>query len=301
MMDIESLRIFVEVARLHSFSAAARSLQLPSSNVSARVQKLESQLQVRLFHRSTRHIRLTEVGQGMYEKSLEILALRQNMQALAEGQEGEAKGVLKITAPSSLSRQYLGDWLIEFKQLYPAVQLELLSSNQSLDFYEYRLDFAFRQGPLPDSNQHAQKLVDIYFGLYVSPDLVASHSCDSLEQLEGMPCIFGGALGRLRPWSLFDYNHNKAVRFQTQANMLLDDAELIYRAALAGHGVAYLARTMVADDVKAGRLQPLLEKYWPGPSTMYLVYQEKKSLSVKHQCFIDFIQSKCQQMLSRRG
>lgn len=297
MMDIENLRIFTEVARQQSFSKAARVLQLPSSNVSARVQKLELQLGVQLLHRSTRQIRLTEIGKSVFKSSVDILSIEASMYDLAAGEAIKAQGKLRIAAPSSLSRQYLGDWLIEFKRQYPDVQPELLSSNQRLDFYEYDLDFAFRQGPLPDSNQYAKKLVDIKFGLYASPQLMAQQACTSLGQLKTMPCVFGGAVGKIRPWRLFDPDLNEYVSFKGPVSMLLDDAELIYKAAKAGHGVAYLAQSSVESATKDGCLLPLLPECWPEPSPMYLVYQEKKSISIKHQYFIDFIQSKCQTVL----
>ncbi|NRB37070.1 MAG: LysR family transcriptional regulator [Pseudomonadales bacterium] len=292
-MDNTALTVFVTVAEHQSFAEAARHLRLSTSKVSHQIQKLEQELDVRLFYRTTRQVRLTEIGETLHDKARQMLVIGDEMQALANMSNGQASGRLRISAPLALSREYLGGWLIEFKQRYPDVTVELVSSNHNLDFHQYELDFAIRQGPLPDSNFYARKLADIYFGLFASADFVQQYGLpESLEKLGDYPCICNGSDGRMRGFFLNEAE--KSIIFRPKQYTLLDDAGLIYQAVESGLGIGFLAQSMTKDAVASGQLVPILENHWPKASEMFLVYLDNQRLTARHQRFIEF-------MLEKRG
>jgi LysR family transcriptional regulator for bpeEF and oprC len=298
-MDTTTLRIFVEIAAQGSFAEAARKRQMSTSKVSNLILKLEQELDVRLFYRTTRTVRLTETGEALRLKAEHILALERDMQSIAEQSKQQASGRLRISAPLALSRQYLGRWLIEFKQRYPEVTIELVSSNHNLDFHQHELDFAIRQGPQADSSQYARKLADIDFGLFASADFLRRYGRPkTLNELNERPCICNGSEGKVRGYFL--QHKSQEIRFRPRQHTLLDDAELILEAVEAGLGIGFLPLNMVntarlvenTTRQEKKSLMPVLEAYWPNASEMFLVYPDKQRLSARHQLFIDFMLEK---------
>ncbi len=294
-MDLNALRIFAEVARLKSFTGAAQSLQLASTSVSNKVQKLERELRTRLLNRTTRSVTLTEAGHQVYAKAQQLLQNADEIEHLAASQAQEPQGLLRVTAPASLVQRPLGDWLIEFRLAHPKVEIELISSNRPLDFQEYQLDFAFRQGRLPDSNLIAKKLMDVHFGLFASPDLVERHRpLEDPKDIEAWPCVNLNIEGVTLPWQF--QKADQLIQLEPKGVVRFDALELVQRAAVAGIGIAQLPVLQIEEDLKAGRLLPLLREWWPPPIGSHLVYSEREHMTAKNRCFLEFILRKCKEL-----
>lgn len=282
-MHTSALQAFIQVARLQSFAAAAQYLQLPSSNVSQKIQKLEQQLDTVLFQRTTRSVQLTSAGQQLLPKAQQILFLEAEMIDLVQTQQTKMQGKLRITAPAAFNRQYLGQWLIEIKQEHPSLDIELVSHNRVLDFYQQRLDFAFRVGPMPDSDLIAQPFMDIFYGIYASPELMASIDLSTITRptdLTEYPMIANSADEKVLPWR-FQVDNN-SLTLKPVGGFRVDDIDSVLHAALSGLGLAYLPITMAQSAIEKGDLVPVCEPWWPKSICLYLVCIDKNQQTEKH-------------------
>ena len=184
------------------------------------------------------------------------------LQSWRESQSGVC-GTLKVTAPIQFIEWPLTDWLIEFKLLHPKVKIEVVGSNEYLDFYEHHIDIGFRQGPLPDSNMRQRRLFSLQYGLFSAThsdiDDVAS---DNLEWLEQQQTINIGAKGRAFPWLLNQQGQLK--RFYPNAELLLESPKQAIKAATAGVGVAFTSCYDAELALQAGQIKPVCKSLWPG-------------------------------------
>ncbi len=292
-MDIESLRVFTEVARRGSFSGAARSLKIPTTSVSYKISKLEQSLKIQLFNRTTRSVKLTEIGHEVLSKTTELLDAASDISNLADSKVEEAQGLLRVSAPQAFGSQLLGDWLIDFHAIYPQVRIDMVSSNRFLDMQKHQLDFAFRLGPLPDSSLVARKLFDTQFCTFASPQFLEKHpTIVHPNDLQQLPCIASALEGRAINWCF--QNEGKTIQWQPDGIITFEDIELMRKAALKGLGVAYLPFAMLDNELKTGSLVPVLQEWWAGPLTMYLVYIKEKHVAAKTRYFIEYITKRCE-------
>jgi len=288
-MDISTLIIFYHVARLGSFAEAARQLNMPVSTVSRKIQVLEKSLNVRLLHRTTRAIQLTEQGKAIWLEAEQLQDTSDRITAIASSNNNLAKGKIKITAPQGFVNWPLADWLIEFKQAQPDIDIQLVIGNRYLDLQQERIDFAFRQGPLNDSSLIAQKVIDIDYGLFAHSSLFsAKDKPNCLDGLSSFPLIGVNAGGHNIPWLL--HHQGQDLKYTAQASFCVEDNDLVIKATFAGLGIGYLPiiKTLTADET----LTPVLKAYWPTTTQLYMVYQSREYLAKKDQLFIAFMQQK---------
>ncbi len=294
-MDMNALLVFVEVARLGSFKAAAEHLELSTTNVSNKVKQLEEQLNTSLIHRSTRAVSLTETGQQVFDRAQQITADAKDILEFVTSQSSEPQGRLRIAAPSSVTKMVLAQWLIEFRMLYPKVYIDVISTNRYLDFLEDRLDFAFRLGTMPDSSLIGQKLFDVQCGPFASPDLIAQFPpLTHPRDLADWPCIALSVEGQPFPWEFQE--NGEPFTFTPESVLCFEELELAQLAATAGAGVAHISFVQADEEVRSGRLLPLLVNYWPRPLRTHLVYARRDFMAAKNQSFLDFILHKCEEL-----
>ncbi len=289
MMDITTLIIFYHVARLGSFAEASRQLNMPVSTVSRKIQLLEQNLNVRLLHRTTRAIQLTEQGKAIWLEAEQLQETSDRITAIALSNNSTAKGKIKVTAPQGFVNWPLADWLIEFKQAQPDIDIQLVIGNRYLDLQQERIDFAFRQGPLNDSSLIAQKVVDIDYGLFANKALFDNlDKPSSLDDLENFPLIGVNAEGYKIPWLL--HHQGEDLKYTPQSNFCVEDNDLVIKATFAGIGIGYLPiiKTLTVDDT----VTAVLQDYWPKTTQLYMVYQSRDYLTKKDQLFIAFMNSK---------
>ena len=152
MLDLNALRVFEKVASLKSFTAAARALGLPKSNVSRAIARLEAELGSRLFQRTTRDVALTLTGEALLERSTEIIASLGEALAYVGGLAGQPRGVLKVSAGMGFAVNVLAEQLPEFMRRYPEIVIALDLETRTADLVADAVDVAVRLGPLPDSD-----------------------------------------------------------------------------------------------------------------------------------------------------
>lgn len=288
-MDLNTLLILYEVVKHNSFSVAAKKLNMPSSNVSRKLQALESQLGVKLLNRTTRSVSATAEGKKVLLLAQGLLESNRQIKEWTLGQTAEARGVLKITAPESFTQWPLGDWLIEFQKRYPSVEIELVSDNSQLHFDDHDLDFAFRLGPLPNSNLIAKELFKVSFGFFASSDFLAQHGMPrKMEALMDLPSIGCTVENQLLPWMIEKAGQQQVILPNTCFRV--KDQNIALKAAIQGLGVVFLPISLVERHSGQEQLMPVLKSYWPKPEIFYLVYRDKESVhSARHRAFVQFI------------
>ncbi len=266
------LQLFVAAAEAGSFSAAARRLDLGAVQASATIARLERELGVRLFERSTRRLRLTEAGEHWLPHARQLLAAWEDGQAALRdlaGDEQPLAGRLRISLPSDLGRQHLWRWIEDFTTAEPGrgLQLELRISDRLADLVQEPVDFAVRYGEPPDSSLVALPLApDNRRVLCASPAYIARHGQPAtpaaLREHDCLRFVLGDSLhGRWR----FTSPDGDSTGVEVSGSRIADDGGLVREWALAGLGIAYKSRLDVAADLAAGRLVDLLPA-WRGES-----------------------------------
>jgi len=280
MIRLEDLQLFLRSAALGSFSQAAREADLLPGQVSAAIGRLERDLDIRLFARSTRSLRLTEEGERYLPYATEAL------QALRDGQDGlrgdatELSGTLQVAAPSDLGRNVLLPWLSEFRRANPGLDLRLLVSDQVTDVFRDPVDIAIRYGRMEDASFIALPLApDNRRVLVASPDYVRRHGApQSLAQLTDHACLLYQLHDRVYDkWSFPDHEGQRTVA--VKGPLVTDDGDVVRRWAIAGEGIAYKSWLDVGADVRARRLQIVLPQQRGQAAPLHLVCPHRRQFS----------------------
>jgi len=260
MVRFDDLALFVRTAALGSFSNAAREADLLPGQVAAAVARLERELDLRLFVRSTRSLRLTAEGVLYLPYAQEVLAALREGEARVRGEDAELRGTLQVAAPSDLGRNLLLPWLTEFRAAHPRLQLRLQLSDQVADVFRDPVDIAFRLGRFDNASYVALPLLPGNRRvLAASPAYLARHGAPaSLEALKEHHCLLYQLAGRAYDRWSFEVDGRRTV-VPVRGNMVCDDADVVRRWAVAGEGIVFKSWLDICADVAAGRLQVLLD------------------------------------------
>lgn len=298
-MDLEASLWLLSVIRNGSFSKAAQDLKVPVSTLSRRIAQLEKQCHAQLIVRNTRSLKLTTTGLEFVSIAKELEEKVNKLKSWRDSQAGVC-GVLRITAPIQFIEWPLSDWVVEFKLLYPALQIEMIGSNEYLDFYEHHIDIGFRQGPLPDSLMKQRRLFSLQYGIFAPVSWpIRDKTEQSLTWLEQQRAINIGAKGRAFPWLIKD--QKGLVRFYPNAELLLESPQQVIKAAKAGAGIAYASYFDAHRAVIDKKIKPICLDLWPGWIDFFVVYQQTSLKSQKLATFIDFIFSKQEELKLLEG
>jgi LysR family transcriptional regulator for bpeEF and oprC len=281
---------FLMVATEGSFAKAADRLEINRSAVSRNVQKLEAQLQVRLFRRTTRSVSLTREGELFYASchpGMENLV--QALEGMRELREGPPSGHLRIRSSIGFGRKVVGPLLRCFHEEYPGISLELLLDDSPADFASDRVDVAFRDGRMEDSQIVAKQLIPMQTVVCASPEYAHDHGLPrTVEELANHPCInLRSASGRVCEW---EFKVNGQLQKLLPPSMLtFNDPELVMQAVLNGDGIAQLAAYQVCDMLRAGRLVTCLRQYVPDDRGHYVCYLCREHLPSRIRVFVDYM------------
>ncbi|MCC7633638.1 LysR family transcriptional regulator [Stenotrophomonas rhizophila] len=280
---------FIAVAAEGSFARAGDRLGIGRSAVSRSVQKLENQLGVRLFLRTTRSTSLTGEGRMFLEGcSPGVDRILQALEQMRELRDGPPRGHLRIGASYGFGRRVIAPLLAAFRSEYPEVSVELLLDEQAPDLSAGRIDVAFRDGVLDDSQVIAKQLVPMQVLVCASPGYAQRHGLPAtVEELSGHACI-GHRLagGRLQRWE-FRVDGSE-VHPQPDTALVFNDAELALQAVIDGLGIAQLPSYQVREALRAGTVLTCLDSYSPQDRGHYLCYLSRRQLPKRIRAFIDF-------------
>ncbi|ALN60263.1 transcriptional regulator, LysR family [Lysobacter enzymogenes] len=280
---------FIAVATEGSFARAADRLGIGRSAVSRSVQKLEGQVGARLFSRTTRSTSLTPEGELFFDQCRPGMErIVQALEDLRELRDGPPRGQLRIGAAPGFGRKVLAPLLGEFRRRHPGVAIELVLDERTPELAVDRLDLAFRDGRLDDSQVIAKRLIPMQWLVCAAPDYARRHGLPaSPAELARHACLnrrLGG--GRLRAWE-FKVD-GRAQAFAPAAELAFNDDELLLHAAVDGQGLAQLPAYLACDALRSGALVHCLGGYAPDDGGHYLCYLSREQLPKRVRAFIDF-------------
>ncbi len=284
MVRFDDLMAFARSAHLGSFSRAAREFGQPAGQVSAAIKRLERELGVRLFARSTRSLRLTEDGERYLPYAAKTLeSLREGREALHADEE-RLSGVLRLSMPSDIGRNLLSACLSAFRRNHPDVALRVVLSDELSDVFRDPVDVAIRYGRLSDGSFLALPLARHNRRVLVaSPDYLDRRGRpESLEALDRHDCLVFMAGGSLHDSWIFEAEGVRKT-FSVQGAMIANDSDLVRRWTIDGLGISYKCWLDVYDDVTSGRLERVL----PGltgelyPLSMICPHREQLSPAIR--------------------
>lgn len=281
---------FLAVADEGSFSKASDRLGIGRSAVSRSVQKLEAQLDVRLFHRTTRSTSLTREGELFYENCQPGVArIVQALEDMRELRNGPPRGHLRIQSTPGFGRKVVAPLLQGFQAKYPDITLELLLDGRPADFTADRIDVSFRDGRMEDSDIVARQLIPMQMVVCASPGYAKAYGLPRhVDDLAEHRCInFRTASGRVREWE-FKID-GFARKHQPPAWHTFNDLDLILQAVLGGQGIAQLPAYLVCDLLRDKKLVACLAQHAPDDGGHYLCYLSRKQLPARIRVFVEHI------------
>ncbi|QDG94267.1 LysR family transcriptional regulator (plasmid) [Rhizobium sp. NIBRBAC000502774] len=256
------MEVFVQVVERGGFSSAARSVGMTPSAVSKLVARLEARLGTRLINRSTRVFKLTSEGCVFFERATRILADIEDAERIASAGEVPS-GRLRLSTSASYATHVLAGILPEFLERYPEITVDIVQSDLVVDLLEERMDVAVRAGPLKSSSLVARRLGDTAMTIVAAPSYVDQRGLPrTIEELERHDRMGLGYTRSMDGWPLI--SAGATIFAPVAARVQANDGEALRQLVLAGNGIARLANFTIRDDLKAGRLVPLLDEYNPG-------------------------------------
>lgn len=287
----EQLDTFVTVVKTGSFTAAADQLGQATSVISRRVKQLEQRLGVALLVRTTRSLRLTSEGEWYYQQASSILRQLALADHFLMDRSHKPAGKLRIDSATPFILHQLVPLVSEFLALYPEIELTLDSSESFINLIEKRVDVAIRFGELTDSSLKARKLGAGFRRLLASPDYLASFGIpETLADLAKHRCIAFSSADALNRWPVRDH---EGEFYKITPYLSADSGETVRQLALHGNGIACLSGFMTQDDIRAGRLVPVLEHVREQVlMPVYAVYYSEGEANPRVRCFIDFLTQK---------
>jgi len=293
-MEINTLKLFADIASSGSIAGAARLQNSDPSSVSRQLAGLEKQLGFRLFERTTRRLELTEAGElfldgmagpldeleGLAERAREALAL--------------PSGRLRITASTTMGERWLLPALKPFQEQYPNIVLDLLLSDETLDLSRNRIDLAIRLGPAVEGDYIASRLMDTAYHVVASADWLAGNDCPAKpEQIPDHQIIAMNIGDYASQWHFRRADGEGSL--SVEPTLTCTSALGVRRAALEGWGLALMANWAIAEDLESGRLVDLFPETQFSAADFntgaWILYLSKRNMPVKTRLLIDHLKA----------
>jgi DNA-binding transcriptional LysR family regulator len=287
MDRLDEIRAFVAVAEARSFTQGARKLDVSGAQVSKLVARLENRLGARLLNRTTRDVSLTDTGQAYLERARELLEGFEALESSVRDQSGPS-GTLKVSAPVSFGHNQLTPALLDFAAGCSAVSLDVSFTDRMVNLVEEGFDVAVRIGQLMDSSLVARRLAAVRLVTCASPEYLARAGVPTaLADLARHEVVLDTNARDPTVWRFGRATDPQEVR--VHGRLRFNGAEACAEAALAGFGLVRSPAFAVADDLRAGRLVPLLCTLEPELIHVYAVYPHARHLAAKVRAFVDFL------------
>lgn len=288
-MDLDDLRSFAMVVRHGGFSAAERATGEARGKLSKRVAKLERELGARLLERSTRNVRITEVGRQVYRQCEIISEGISATRAIAERAREDVSGVLRVTCPPGLARFLGAERLASFLARYPLVRVDMHLTSRRVDIIREGYDIALRVDveKETDLSLTMRQLGRGQRILVASPDFLAEQTEPvTIETLQWFPTLSVGEHAEHHRWDLVsdDGEHHRLFH---QPRLCSNDSSILRDAALDGLGIALLHERACREDLARHRLQRLLPRWHTAEGIIHMVFATRLGMSAAQRAFID--------------
>ena len=288
MTRFSNIEAFVEAAELGSFTLAARRLRLSPSALSRRVAQLEAELGLRLLHRTTRTVRLSEDGRALFERARAALRELKDAQDATVQLRGRPLGVLRIEAPTILGRHVLAPALSRFIARFPELQLELTLRDQAGDLVSDGIDVALRLGPLEDSALIARRVGRTRMCLCGAPSYLRRKGKPrSVAALAAHDRLGYAVHGRLVPWRLRDGAEVREIAPSRQ--IAVNSGDALIELAIGGAGLAWMCDIMMIGPGRSGQLVEVLAGSACEEIPIHLVTLPARQALPKVRVFAEFV------------
>jgi len=281
---------FIAVVAEGSFARAADRLGIGRSAVSRSVQRLEDQLNVRLFLRTTRSTTLTREGDMFYASChTGVDRIVQAVEEMRDLREGPPRGHLRISSAVGFGRKVVAPLLNDFQQAYPEVSMDLVLSDKPTDFISDRVDIEFRNGRIEDAQIIARQVIPMQMLVCASPAYEQANGLPAtVDDLAKHQCInFRHASGRVADWE-FKVG-GQPQKFLPKAKLTYNDIDLVLQAVLDGQGIAQLPGYLICHALRGGALVASLAQHAPDDRGHYVCYLSRQHLPTRMRAFIDFM------------
>ena len=285
MDKLSSIEAFICAVESGNFTEAARRLDISAVMVGKHVRQLEKMLDSRLLQRNTRRQHLTEAGESYYQQCKAALAQLRLAEDTVENMKRTPSGLLRISAPLNLGSAAIATLVARYQLNYPQVRIELDLSDSFVDLIGQGFDFAIRIGSLnPAEPLVAKKIGDYRMVVCAAPKYLAQHGTPQTpEALYQHRCLANMAWNKSNAWQLGD------VFWPADSSFICNDGQALRQAALAGAGLVLQPEILLAEDIAAGRLVPVLQQWQQASRPIHLLWRQDLSPSEKRSSFIAWL------------
>ena len=289
MDRLTALNVFRHAVELGSFAAASRHLGLSPAAISKNISELEAHLAVRLLNRTTRRMSLTEAGALYYDRVVQVLDDLEDADGALGPMQQVPKGLLRVSAPMTLTLARLSSAMPAFLSRYPEISLDLRMDDRRVNIVEDGFDIAIRASDrLEDSSLVARKLMSMPHVVCAAPSYLDRHGAPlSPGDLKDHTCIQFTLSGHADEWTFSKADASASVaidgRYKATSSLAVRDA------LVAGFGLSLIPRLYVAEDIAQGRLCTVLDDWSPVETSVYAVYPSRRHVVAKVRAFLDFL------------
>jgi len=288
----DGMIVFCEVVEAAGFSAAAQRLGHSASHVSKEIVRLEDRLGARLLNRTTRTVSLTDDGRIYYEHARRVVDDARDAESAILSVKDKPLGLLRVSVPVSFSLNYLNQWLPEFLDAYPEVNLEIEASDRIVDIVAEGYDVVVRAGQLDASDLIAKKLLTSRRLTVASPAYLRERGEPSRpDELVGHTLIDFSQRKIASIWS-YSGEGGREIRVHVQPRVVCDSGETELALAVSGVGITRLPSLACQKELDSGALVTILTGFEKPPLGVWAVYPSRSHLAAKVRAFVDFLDSK---------
>lgn len=288
-MDLNHVAAFVRVVQDGTFTAAARALGLPKSSVSRSIAQLEQDLGVRLLHRTTRKIHLTDAGTAFHNRVSRALSDIDEATSAASDLQHELRGPIRVTSPVDLGVAAVASIVSRFVKRHPEIHVEVRLSSRVVDLVTENFDLAVRAGPIRDETLVARRVANMGLYLCASRRYIERRGMPkSIEELADHDCLVLRTDSGTLPWKLVSTS-GQEVTVNPQGHIAADDISFLKKAALAGAGIGLFPDFLVPREVKAGKLVRVLPDWRITATFLNVVYPSSRYVPQRVVVLRDFL------------
>lgn len=282
------MTVFATVAEEESFAGAGRRLGMSPPAVTRAIATLENQLQTKLFKRTTRYVRVTELGQRYLEDVRRILSEVIEADEAITATNSTPRGLLQITAPVLFGQLIVTPIMVDFLQHYPEVQISALFLDRKVNLLEEGVDLGIRIGELPDSSMYAIRIGEVRQVLCASPAyLNARGTPKHPNDLADHTLIAANQThSQTKEWNFYENNKSSATKISPRLRVTNNDAAI--GAATQGFGITCVLSYQVGHHITNGHLTTLLTDFEPPALPIHIIHREGRYKSARVRSFIDF-------------
>jgi DNA-binding transcriptional LysR family regulator len=299
MDQLDTMKVFTQVAELASFTRAAENLGIPKASVSSAIQQLETQLGTRLLHRTTRRVRLTPDGEIYFERCKDVLADVDELELMFAGGTVGMSGRIRVDMPLAIARNLIIPRLPEFLKMYPGIEVELSSTDRYVDLVREGFDCVIRVGTLSDSGLVARQVGQFTMVNCVSRAYAKQFGRpQKLNDLAKHRVIHYTSVLGTKPYGFEYFDGEKTHNIKMPVAITVNNSDAYLASCLAGLGIIQAPQVRMKQYIKRGELVEVLPKYRAEPLPIALVYPHRRNLGRRVRAFMEWVEKEMKAYLA---